>query len=64
MPSRLSKRQQRELGEISALASGPLAKAEEAPEEEETTIASGPSNATPSAFSLVFRLLMENCEPV
>ena len=56
MPPRLSKRQQRELEEVSALAAGSLAKAESEEEEEETMIASGrsgPSKAAPSAFSLV-----------
>jgi len=61
MPPRLSKRQQRELEEISTLASGSLAKAEaeSASEEEEITIASGPSKAAPSAFSVVLRSFME-----
>jgi len=59
MPPRLNKRQQRELEEISALASGPLIKAEEAPGAEDTTIISGPSKTTPSAFALVLRSSME-----
>lgn len=59
MPPRLNKRQQRELEEISALASDPLAKPEGAPGVEETTIISGPSKATPSAFALVLRSSME-----
>ena len=59
MPPRLNKRQQRELEEISALASGPLARLGEAPAAEEATIISRPSKATPSAFALVLRSSME-----
>ncbi len=67
MPPRLSKRQQRELEEISALAAGSLAKAESEPEEEETMVASGrsgPSKAAPSVFSLVLGSFTENIWPV
>jgi len=64
MPPRLSKRQQRELEEISALASGSLIKAPLALEEEETTIATGPPKAPPSAFSLVPRPLIDTYDHV
>jgi hypothetical protein len=64
MPPRLSKRQQRELEEISALASDSLTKAEEAPDEGETATVSGLPKAAPSAFSLVLRSLLANDEPV
>ena len=67
MPPRLSKRQQRELEEISTLAAVSPVKAESGPEEEETMMASGrsgPSKAAPSAFSLVLGSFMESNRPV
>src|SRR5260221_14772324 len=60
MPPRLSKRQQRELDEISALASGsPKQAPEEEPEEEEITTTSRPPKAAITAFSLV--LYLDRC---
>jgi hypothetical protein len=55
----LNKRQQRELEELSALASGPPANPVEALGVEETTTTSRPPEATPSTFALVLRLLMD-----